>query len=306
MIVEFGILDRRADWPGCVVCLGTFDGVHLGHQHLLCEAVDRAGAMGLPSVAVTFDRHPIAILQPDREPPHLMTLDQKIRAFASSGIDLVVVLGFSPELARKSAQAFWEQIIVGSLGAQQAVIGHDFVFGHERQGTGAWLAERMPTVVVPPFLVDGERVSSRLIRQAIAEGNVAQAARWLGRDWAMTGVVVTGQQLGRTLGYPTANIQPSEKSCVPAHGIYGGWCETPSGSFLAAISIGTRPTVSGEGRTIEAFLLDYPGVNLYGKVVELGFQFRIRSEEKFDSLAALIEQMEKDVAVVRKGRQTTS
>jgi len=306
MIVEFGILDRHSDWPGCVVCLGTFDGVHLGHQHLLRETVDRARALRLPAVAVTFDRHPVAILQPDREPLHLMTLDQKLRAFEPSGLDLVVVLGFSHELARMSAQAFWEKLIVGSLGAHQAVIGHDFVFGHERQGTGEWLAERMPTVVVPPLIVDGQRVSSRLIRQAIAEGEVAQAARWLGRDWVMRGAVVTGKQLGRTLGYPTANVQPSEKSCVPAHGIYGGWCDTPSGRYLAAISIGTRPTVAGEGRTVEAFLLDYPGTNLYGKVVELGFQYRIRSEERFDSLEALIEQMEKDVALVRNGAQKTS
>jgi riboflavin kinase / FMN adenylyltransferase len=180
-------------------------------------------------------------------------------------------------------------------------VGHDFAFGKGREGTTEWLKPRIETEVVPPFEVDGHRVSSSLIRQAVADGNLVSASKWLGRNFSITGAVVSGQKLGRQLGYPTINIARSYDGVLPKDGIYAGLAHTARGDFRAAISIGMRPTVEGDQRTLEAYLLDYPGQEIYGTSVDLEFHRRLRGEEKFDSLEALKHQIALDVSAVANG-----
>ena len=174
--------------------------------------------------------------------------------------------------------------------------------GNGREGTTEWLAARIPTDVIPPFERDGHRVSSSEIRGAVQDGDMAKATHLLGRPYALEGVIVGGQKLGRQLGYPTANLARSSNQALPADGIYAGWFEAAPGRFRAAISVGTRPAVGGEGRTVEAYLLDYPGDSLYGLAVSLEFHQRLREELNFPSLEALKEQIAADVALVRQLR----
>jgi riboflavin kinase/FMN adenylyltransferase len=172
--------------------------------------------------------------------------------------------------------------------------------GNGREGTTEWLAARIPTKVVPPFEIEGGRVSSSNIRRAIQAGDVELAARLLGRPYALTGVIVGGQRLGRQLGYPTANMARSIDQALPADGIYAGWFESPTGRYRAAASIGTRPAVGGGARTVESYLLDYPGDSLYGLSARLELVARLRDEANFESLEALKEQIARDVDETRR------
>lgn len=296
MLIRFGADGLMAEWPACVVCIGTFDGVHLGHQQVIRTAVEHAVADELPSVVVTFDRHPLAVLAPGRNPPDVGTLGLNLEAFRRLGVSAAVVLKFDRALAETSADDFLSQILKSAIRAESAVVGHDFAFGKGREGTAEWLGNRLPTRVVPPFEIEGKRVSSSQIRQAVREGDVAGAACLLGRPWTQEGVVVGGQKLGRTLGYPTLNLARVGNQIVPADGVYAGTADTREGTYRAAIGIGLRPTVGEGPRTIEAYLIDYPGRSLYGTAVRLNYERRLRAERKFDSLEALRAQMAKDVA----------
>lgn len=296
MQVHVGSDPWQPEWPHSVVCIGTFDGVHRGHQAVIRQAIQTARAAELPCALLTFDRHPAAVLAPHRKPPSVGTLAQNLRAFAELGVDLVVLLPFTPELSQTPASEFFERVLQTQLRAKSVVVGHDFAFGNNRGGNAEWLAARIDTQIVAPFELEGVRVSSSAVRAAVIEGRVEQACAWLGRPFALEGIVVSGQKLGRQLGYPTINLAQTQDQVVPAHGIYAGDAQTRFGSFRAAISIGIRPTVEGTTRTIEAFLLDYPGHSLYGSGVELAFGTRLRDEQKFDSLEALKEQMARDVA----------
>ncbi len=299
MLVHFGLESVQPEWHQCVACIGTFDGIHLGHRALIEDTVRRAEAMESPSVVVTFDRHPLSVLRPDDAPLQIQSLSQNLRQIAAIGVAATVVLPFDARMAATPAQAFYDDVLVGALRVVHCVVGHDFAFGQRRVGTPDWLAERMPSSVMPPVTVEGHRVSSSVIRDAISRGDCAEAARQLGRPFEIEGVVVTGQKLGRTIGYPTLNLaRMGERLVTPANGIYGGRCTTRLGEFKAAISVGVRPTVGGEHRTIEAYLLDYPGEPLYGSAVRLTFDHRVRDELKFDSLEALRTQIEADVAEI--------
>jgi riboflavin kinase/FMN adenylyltransferase len=296
MLVRFGAESISVDWPLSVASIGTFDGVHLGHSQVIASAVRKASALDQPAVVVTFDRHPMAVLAPERCPPAVGTLDLNLRAFEALGVSLAVVLKFDRALSQMPADDFLEQILKSRLRTSNVVIGHDFAFGQGRQGTPQWLASHIPTEIVPPFKVDGERVSSSRIREAIHGGDFELASKLLGRTWMQEGVVVGGQKLGRSLGYPTINLAATSGQAIPADGIYAGTAETRFGTFKAAISVGIRPTLGLGPRTIEAFLIDYPGESLYGTDVRLGYLRRLREERKFDSLEALKEQMDADVA----------
>lgn len=276
-----------------------FDGVHTGHQRVLERTVAQARAAARPAVLVTFDRHPARVLRPAEAPAMVATLGQNLRAFERCGIDLTLVLAFDERLAATPAQAFFDEILVGLLRAESAVVGHDFAFGRGREGTPEWLAARLPTQVVPPFEDRGARVSSSAVRDAVCRGDVEEAARMLGRPFALVGCVVPGEQLGRTLGFPTANLAPVSRQAVPADGVYAGRAHTPFGGFLAAVSVGDRPTVGGNARAVEAYLLDYPGDEIYGRIVELEFLRRLRGQEKFADTGALRAQMAADVEAVR-------
>lgn len=298
MQVHFGEELIRAEWTKAVACLGTFDGVHRGHQQVIGTAVNRAKERGLPCVLVTFDRHPAATLAPERCPKAIAPLASNIKAFESLGVSVALILPFTLGLSETSAQSFLDNVLIGEAKAETLVVGHDFAFGKGREGTTDWLQERIETEVIPPFELDGHRVSSSEIRRAIESGQIDHANHLLGKPFCLLGVVVSGERLGRQLGFPTINLARSYDGVLPKDGIYSGLAETNQGSFRAAISIGMRPTVDGSHRTVEAYLLDYPGTEIYGSSVDLEFHRRLRDEEKFDSLDALKEQMAQDVAMV--------
>lgn len=296
MLVHFGTDLLPAPWSGAVVCVGTFDGVHLGHQALLQKTVLTARDMRVPAVVLTFDRHPAATLAPERTPPSIATLAQNLRHIAQAGISVAIVLPFDNSISQTSAQDFLDQILLAKLHTRRLVIGHDFALGRQREGNAPWLAAQLPTETLPPVEVEGVRVSSSAIRSAIALGDLSTATNLLGHPFAIQSVVVSGQQLGRQLGYPTLNLALDPRQLLPADGVYAGQCQTPIGLFPAAISIGYRPAVHGKHRTVEAFLLDYPGLEIYGAPVELAFQQRLREELPFPDLEALKAQMARDVA----------
>lgn len=295
MLVHFGTDLLQAEWESADVCIGTFDGVHLGHQEVIRTAVKGAQAAERPCVLVTFDRHPAAVLAPSKKPPAVAALEQNLEVFRSLGVPVCVVLHFDELLASVSAQDFLDGILVGKLRATEVVVGHDFAMGRGREGTTEWLSSRIQTTVVPPFELGGRRVSSTEVRRAVAAGEMETAATLLGRPFAVPGVVVPGQKLGRELGFPTINIARSTEQVEPASGIYAGSCETLYGRFRAAVSFGVRPAVAGTTKTLEAYLLEYPGNPLYGTNVELSLVSKLRDEQNFDTLESLRAQIAKDV-----------
>jgi riboflavin kinase/FMN adenylyltransferase len=295
MQVHLGLDLLRPEWPGAVVCVGTYDGVHVGHCAVIGHAVEKALATERPCVVVTFDRHPAATLDPDHKPPAIRSLASNLARIEELGVGACVVLPFTKDLSQTSSDRFLRQLLLGRLHAETVVVGHDFGFGKGREGTVEWLSKRIDTVAVSPVLRDGVRVSSSEIRSAILSGDLERANTFLGKPFAIEGVVVGGQKLGRTLGYPTINLARSFDQAVPADGVYAGRAHTPRGTFKAALSIGFRPTVDGTHRTIEAYLLDYPGESLYGCPVMLEVHKRLRGEERFASLDDLKRQMDADV-----------
>lgn len=300
MLVHFGVDLLQAEWTQSVVCIGTFDGAHHGHQSLIRRCIERAREIEQPSVLVTFDRHPAATLAPSRKPPAVGTLEQNVRLFRALGVSACLILPFDHELSQRSATSFLQEILIDKLKAVRLVVGYDFALGRNREGDTEWLSERIPTEIMPPVEIDGVRVSSTAIRTAIHDGDIASANRLLSRPFAMTGVVVAGEKLGRTLGFPTLNLARSSDQVVPKDGVYVGECETSRGRFRAAISIGCRPAVHGRSRTIEAYLLDYPGDAIYSETVQLAFFDRLRDEWTFDSVEDLTRQIAADVAEVAR------
>jgi riboflavin kinase/FMN adenylyltransferase len=297
MHVHFGLDLLQAEWPESVVCIGTFDGVHLGHQAVIGAAVAKAREKGQPSVLVTFDRHPAAIVAPERCPPTIASLQSNLMHFEQLGISLAAVLTFDRSLSETHADQFFQDTLLHKLRAGSVVVGYDFAFGKDREGSPEWLKERIETEIVPPFQLDGVRVSSTSVRKCIEAGGVETAAKLLGRPFEIPGIVVGGQRLGRELGYPTLNLARSFYQVTPADGVYAGHCDTVRGTFPAAISIGVRPTIDAQ-RTIEAYLLDYPGDEIYGTAVRLHIARRLRDQMKFDNLEDLKEQMATDVRLV--------
>lgn len=299
MILHFGVDSIQAEWKEAVVSIGTFDGVHRGHQAVLQETVRIARESDLPSIVVTFDRNPSHVVRPESQTLALASLNDNIRHLRQLDLALCVILEFSPALSRCSAQEFYDQVLLQKLKASHVVVGYDFAFGNRRVGSAEWLQERIKTTVIPPFELDGVRVSSTVLRQLIQDGEVEEAKRLRGAPFEIPGLVVAGQKLGRTIGFPTVNLARSAAQVLPKDGIYAGTCSCAYGCFAAAISIGLRPTVGGTERTIEAFLLDYPGDSLYGQSLSLAFHHRLRDEEKYDSLPELVSAIERDVARTR-------
>jgi len=299
MIVQFGLSGLTPEWQSAVVCLGTFDGVHLGHQAVISTAVRIAHERELPCCLLTFDRHPAATLRPEAKPPSLMGLEEKLALFDGLEVSGTVILPFDRQLSQMPATDFLEQVLQGTLKASAVVIGRDFCFGHNREGNAIWLGQRIETKIVPALQLEGRRVSSSLIRETVAQGDMETAGQMLGRPYAISGLVVQGQKLGRTIGYPTINLARPDDQAIPPNGIYAGEAETPFGRFGAAVSIGVRPTVGGSSRTVEAYLLDYPGQSLYGRHCSLALKKRLRDELKFEDLESLSEQIGRDVSAVR-------
>ena len=297
--MHFGVDLLKPEWPEAVICIGTFDGIHVGHQAVIREAIQTASKHELPAILVTFDRHPAVVLAPSRAPKPIRSLSQNLSLIEKSGIGLTVILPFNAWLSRMSADEFLSKILREKLRASHLVVGHDFALGNGREGTTEWLSSRINTTVVEPFALEGERVSSSLIRDRLLEGDITAANRLLGRPFEMIGFVVGGQKLGRTLGFPTANIARAFDQILVPDGVYAVRFECELGTYGAALAIGTRPAVGGGPRSIEAYLLDYPGESLYGQAIKMSFVSRLREERNFSSLDALKEQMSLDVLETR-------
>jgi riboflavin kinase / FMN adenylyltransferase len=274
------------------LAVGTFDGVHLGHREVIRGA----------DTVVTFEPHPAAIVSPSGAPRLLTPLDRKIELIASLGVEEIVVIGFDREFAARSAQSFVDDVLVGALGAEHVSVGENFRFGHKAAGDDALLRAdtRFQTRVVPLLEVDGEVVSSSHIRGLVMGGAVEYADRLLGAPFTFSGEVLHGDERGRTLGFPTANLVPRDGYVLPGHGVYACRARTPDGVVhVAATNVGVRPMfVTGRGELIEAFLVDFDG-DLYGSQLRVEFLKRLRGEKRFESVEALIEQMGRDVQEAR-------
>jgi riboflavin kinase/FMN adenylyltransferase len=300
MLTVFGLESISPGWNESTVCIGVFDGVHLGHQALIRGAVSEARANGRPCIALTFDRHPMSVLRPEFAPQTVLPLHARVEKIQQCGADVLVIARFDHKFASIEADRFIEEVLKSQLKAVSVVVGHDFAFGKDRGGDVEFLRTRIPTEVMPPYERSGRRVSSTEVRKAIASGQVSDAAELLGEDYCLYGVVVRGNRLAREIGMPTINLALATQQILPANGIYAGWAETEIGRFEAAISIGERPTVDGAGFAIEAHLLEFPDVEIYGHCVVLSFAHRIRDEEKFSSVEMMAEQMQHDVAEIKR------
>lgn len=307
-----------ADFGRTVVTLGNFDGVHLGHRAVLAAVHDEARSRGGRAVAVTFEPHPLAVLHPERAPEPIIALPERLSLLEDLGLDAVLVMEFTQELAQWTPAAFVERVFVDALHATAVVVGKDTRFGVRNSGDvdtlralGAVHGFAVRTLEDVGGAVGaagaagsgvgsadgGGRWSSTRVRSLLASGDVAAAAGLLGRWHRVSGTVVHGAHRGRELGYPTANLCQDSSGLVPADGVYAGWLSRPGtpSRLPAAISVGTNPTFDGSVRTVEAYVLDRTDLDLYGEQVHLDFIAHLRATEKFDSVDELLEQMADDV-----------
>ncbi len=297
-----------------VVTIGVFDGVHRGHQLLVARAAQVGEAVGLPVVAVTFDPHPDEIVRPGTHPPFLCTSWRRAELLSGLGADAVLVLPFTYEFSQLGPDEFVRSVLVDRLHAARVVIGETFRFGNKAAGDLGLLTElgeKYDFVAegVPLLVEDGITISSSHIRERLAAGDVAAAARALGRPHRVEGVVVRGRKRGRALGFPTANLEWQPQTAIPADGIYAGWLASfdadgrPVERWPAALSIGTNPTFDdGQSRahTVEAYALDRDDLDLYGTHVAVDFAARLRGMERFASVDDLVKQMRRDVDKARE------
>lgn len=300
------------DGPGAVVTIGAYDGVHLGHQSVIAEVRRRAADAGLHTAVVTFDRHPASVVRPESAPRLLTDLEQKLELLADTGLDRALVITFDEMRSREPADDFVRTVLVECLEAKVVIVGEDFHFGHQRKGNvellrsmGADLGfevEGLPLVDAAGSPAgQGARVSSTAIRHALGEGDLPTATAMLGRPYEVRGIVAHGDERGRELGFPTANVSVPGDILLPADGIYAGWFERADGTVRpAALSLGRRPTfyVEAHASLLEAHVLDFDD-DLYDEHVRVRFVQRLRGEVRFDSAEALVEQIRLDCAEAR-------
>jgi riboflavin kinase / FMN adenylyltransferase len=301
-------------WGRSVVTIGVFDGVHRGHQEIIEHAVKRARELDMQSVVVTFDPHPSEVVRPGSHPPILTEPARKAELIEQLGVDVLCVQPFTLEFSRLSAEAFVHDVLVAHLHAALVVVGENFRFGHRAAGDIALLQRLGRTfgfgVEAAPLVADGSPVgtdetagtvfSSTYIRSCVDAGDVAAAARALGRPHRVEGVVIRGDQRGRALGFPTANLLTSAYAAVPADGVYAAWLVRNRGERLpAAVSIGTNPTFSGRERRVEAYVLDFDS-DLYGERLALDFVARLREMRTYSGVEPLLAQIREDVAQTRE------
>ena len=287
---------------GSVVCIGAFDGVHRGHRAVLERVVARAAELKVEPVAISFEPIPRAFFA--RTPlPRLTSAREKVAALIAGGMRRVLLLRFDAALAAMSAQDFITRVLVERAGAREVLVGEGFRFGHGRAGDiellrRAGAARGLVAQVVPPVVIDGERVSSSRIRDVLATGDFALAARLLGRRFAIGGHVVRGNQLGRKLGYPTANLRMGSR-IAPVGGVFAVNVRgIEAGAMPGVASLGVRPTVSGKEPVLEAHLFDFDG-DLYGSRIDVEFVQKLRDEKKFESLDAMVRQIDRDARAAR-------
>lgn len=295
--------------PGHVaVTIGVFDGVHRGHQYLLRTLRDHAAARGLTPVVVTFANHPLTVLRPDVQLILITPLDERLTLIREQGIAHVVPITFTRDVSLLLAEEF-VGALARDLGMRHLVVGPDFALGYQRKGTVQRLAEigrgaGFTVEAVPLLTVDGLKPKSTTIRNALAVGDLPTVERCLGRRFAVRGVVVRGEARGAGLGFPTANLGIERTQALPADGIYAAWATVDGARHAAAVSVGAKPTFHEHGeRVLEAHLLDFAG-NLYGKDIRLEFVRRLRGQERFDTIDALIAQIHRDVDETRMALAT--
>ena len=301
----------QSPWPNerAVLTIGAYDGVHLGHRAVIAHVRERAVALGARSVVVTFDKHPASVVRPDSAPRLLTNLDQKLELLASTGVDATVVVHFDDALSKETPVDFISRVVVGALRARAVIVGSDFHFGHMRQGNITLLREMgerhdfscEPVLLLPRADGIDEPVSSTAIRRALAGGEIDTATRMLGRPHEVRGTVVKGDQRGRALGFPTANVEIPKGMCLPSDGVYAGVYRRPDGSeHVTAINLGRRPTfyVNAEHSLLEAYLLDFEG-DLYGETAAVQFLAFLRSERQFGGVDELRDQLRHDIEHAR-------
>jgi riboflavin kinase / FMN adenylyltransferase len=274
------------------VAVGEFDGVHVGHREVIRGS----------DTVLTFEPHPRTVIAPDSAPKLLTSLDTKAELIAGLGVRELVVIPFDGARATQSAEDFIREELIGRLDARRVSVGEDFRFGHKARGDAALLRaqDAFDTRVAEMVELEGEIVSSTHIRGLVTAGDVATAARFLGDPFTMRGPIVHGDKRGRTLGFPTANLVPDPHLVVPDHGIYACRATVAGETRIAAVNVGVRPTfTTGRGLLVEAYLLDFDA-DVYGHELRLEFLSRLRGERRFDSVDALVDQMERDVAETRR------
>ncbi len=306
-----GLDDVPGDWGSSVVTVGVFDGVHRGHQHIVARAIEAAARFGLPAVVITFDPHPDEVIRPGSHPPLLCTVRRRVQLLAGQGCDAACVLPFTLDFSRLGPDEFVRAVLADRLHARWVVVGENFRFGHRAAGDVALLAELgekydFGAEGVHLLAEHGTTISSSEIRSMLNAGDVAGAARDLGRPHRVEGVVVRGHQRGRALGFPTANLETHAYTAVPADGVYAGWLigldrdGREEERWPAAVSVGSNPTFDGQDRTVEAYALDRDDLDLYGRHMAVDFATWLRGMVRFDSAEALIEQMRHDVDQARE------
>ena len=307
----YGLDEVPAGWGASVVMIGAFDGVHRGHQRIVARAAEIGAERGLPVVVITFDPHPDEVIRPGSHPPVLCSARRRAELFASLGAEAICVLPFTLEFSRMDPDEFVRTVLVERLHAAAVVVGEDFQFGHKATGDVQLLAklgEKYDFTVegMPLLVLDGATTSSTSIRKMLQTGDVAAAAKALGRPHRVEGVVVRGHQRGRALGFPTANLQAPPHTAIPADGVYAGWLASLNSEgqdverWPAAISIGTNPTFGEGERTVEAHALDRDDLDLYGAGAAIEFTARLRGTLRFDTVDELVDQMRRDVGQARE------
>ena len=298
-----GLHNLKPRHRGCAATIGNFDGVHRGHLAVLDQLREQATALGLPDTVICFEPTPQEYFAPRQAPPRLSRLREKLGVFRDHGVERVLCLRFGPRLAELDADAFIERVLVQGLGVRYLVVGDDFRFGKGRRGDFALLAEAgerhgFPVVATATFSVDGQRVSSTRVREALAAGDLALAERLLGRPYCISGRVAPGDRRGRDIGFPTANIH-LHRVASPLRGVFAvrmlGVDDQPRPGVA---NLGTRPTVDGTHLVLEVHLFDFDG-DLYGRHVDVEFVRRLRDERKFESFDALKEQIQLDARAAR-------
>ncbi|MEW4529751.1 bifunctional riboflavin kinase/FAD synthetase [Maioricimonas sp. JC845] len=302
MIIERGF-GNRSRYRGGYVSIGNFDGVHRGHQRMISSLVQHAHRDGVPAVVLTFDPHPVTLLAPERTPPRLTTLDRKAQLLADCGVDCLIAYPTDRDLLNLTAADFFEQIIQDDIDARGVVEGPNFCFGRNRGGTIAVLEELCTAAgilceIVPAVTRNGQVVSSSSIRTALLAGNVRDAMEMLGHPYRLTGTVTSGAGRGRELGFPTANLD-NVATLVPADGVYAAVGLVDDECLAAAVHIGTNPTFAEDVRKIEIHLLDFSG-DLYDQALHVDLIDRVRGTRSFDGPAALKEQLNRDLAEIRR------
>jgi len=302
--VYSGALSIDEPLASSVVTLGTFDGVHRGHRQLVETAIRNAKSLGTLSVAYTFDPHPAAVLAPTKVPPLLLSIEDRVRYLSEFGIDIVVVEPFTADFARIEAPTWLENYLITQLKPKHVVVGFNFSYGHKRQGTPVKLVEAgqahsFGVDVVSAFEFDGEVVSSTRIRKLIEQGQLRRAANLLDRDFCVSGVVIKGDQRGRTVGFPTANFQ-APNTITPSLGVYAVHvCLADGRRRKGVMNYGSRPTVDGSRKLFEAHIFDFDE-DIYGQNIEIQIFEKIRDEKKFSGVDELVAQIRQDADQARE------